>query len=169
VKRIPHISAMTIFAAACTFVLVLIGSPSIVLAADKATAPAQTPAPAVASAPEKVGAYEYTGIDRRDPFAPLVSKRDSSRGKGLSPLESYDVSEMKIIAILWEKNKYFAVVSLPDGKSYNVTDGVKVGSHSGVVAKIAKDTVVIRERIRDASGVMSPRDTVLRLRGEEEE
>jgi len=37
------------------------------------------------------------------------------------------------------------------------------------VAKIAKDTVVIRERTRDASGVVSPRDTVLRLRGEEEE
>ncbi|HMK61612.1 MAG TPA: pilus assembly protein PilP [Dissulfurispiraceae bacterium] len=168
-RRIPYISAITILGFACIVIISITYAASIANAADQAGAASQAPAPAVAAVPEKVGAYEYTGLDRRDPFAPLVSKRESGREKGSSPLESYDVSEMKIIAILWEKNKYFAVVSLPDGKSYNVNDGVKVGSHSGVVAKITKDTVVIRERMRDATGVMSPRDTVLRLRGEEEE
>jgi len=49
-----------------------------------------------------------------------------------------------------------------------VSDGAKVGNSCGVISRLTKDTVVIRERIRDASGVMSPRDTVLRLRGEEE-
>jgi Tfp pilus assembly protein PilP len=131
--------------------------------------PANTPAAVISESVQKSGAYEYTGLDRRDPFAPLVSKRERGREKGVSPLESYEITEMKIIAILWDKKKYFAVVSLPDGKSYNVTDGVKAGSHGGIISKITKDTVVIRERIRDASGVMSPRDTVLRLRGEEEE
>jgi hypothetical protein len=38
-----------------------------------------------------------------------------------------------------------------------------------VVIKIVKDNVVVKERVRDARGVMSPRDIVLRLRGEEEE
>jgi Tfp pilus assembly protein PilP len=114
------------------------------------------------------GVYEYTGLDRRDPFTPLVSKREA-RGKGITPLESYDISEMKIIAILWDRNKHFAVISLPDGKSYNVSAGTKVGGHGGVINSITKDTVVITERIKDASGVMSPRNTVLRLRGEEEE
>ncbi|MGO9379761.1 MAG: pilus assembly protein PilP [Dissulfurispiraceae bacterium] len=132
-----------------------------------ASAPATVPSAAVSESTQTSGAYEYSGFDRRDPFAPLVSKREGA--KGVSPLESYDVTEMKIIAVLWDKKKHFAVISLPDGKSYNVTDGDKVGSHGGVITKITKDTVVIRERIRDASGVMSPRDTVLRLRGEEEE
>ena len=127
------------------------------------------PTNAVSGSAQMGGAYEYTGLDRRDPFAPLVSKREAGRDKGVTPLESYDITEMKIIAVLWDKNKYFAVVSLPDGKSYNVTAGAKVGTHGGVISRITKDTVVIRERIRDASGVMSPRDTVLRLRGEEEE
>ena len=131
--------------------------------------PAGVPTNVVSGNAQMSGAYEYTGLDRRDPFAPLVSKREAGRDKGVTPLESYDITEMKIIAILWDKNKYFAVVSLPDGKSYNVTDAAKVGTHGGVISKITKDTVVIRERIRDASGVMSPRDTVLRLRGEEEE
>jgi Tfp pilus assembly protein PilP len=131
--------------------------------------PTVAPAAAVSESAQNGGAYEYTGLDRRDPFAPLVSKREAGRGKGVTPLESYDITEMKIIAVLLDKKKYFAVVSLPDGKSYNVTDGAKVGAHGGVISRITKDTVVIRERIRDASGVMSPRDTVLRLRGEEEE
>lgn len=120
------------------------------------------------SAP-KEGAYEYSGLDRRDPFAPLVSKREGGREKGVSPLESYEVAEIKVIAILWAKNKYYAVFSLPDGKSYTVTDGNKVGTHNGVITKIVKDSVVIKERVRDVRGVMSPRDIVLRLRGEEEE
>jgi Tfp pilus assembly protein PilP len=120
------------------------------------------------SAP-KDGAYEYSGLDRRDPFAPLVSKREGGREKGVSPLESYEVAEIKVIAILWAKNKYYAVFSLPDGKSYTVTDGNKVGTHNGVITKIVKDSVVIKERVRDVRGVMSPRDIVLRLRGEEEE
>jgi len=121
-----------------------------------------------ANAP-KDGAYEYSGLDRRDPFAPLVSKREGGRQKGVSPLETYEVAEMKVIAILWAKNKYYAVFALPDGKSYTVTDGTKVGTHNGVISKIVKDSVVIKERVRDARGVLSPRDIVLRLRGEEEE
>jgi Tfp pilus assembly protein PilP len=124
---------------------------------------------APAGSAQTSGAYEYSGLDRRDPFAPLVSKREGGREKGVSPLETYEVAEMKVIAILWAKNKYYAVFSLPDGKSYTVADGTKVGTHNGVIAKIVKDSVVIKERVRDARGVMSPRDIVLRLRGEEEE
>jgi Tfp pilus assembly protein PilP len=129
--------------------------------------------PEVASAPapvlQKEGAYEYSGLDRRDPFAPLISKRESGKQKNIAPLETYDVNEIKIIAILWAKNKYYAVFSLPDGKSYTVSEGTKVGTRNGAVSKILKDQVVVKERVRDARGGMSPRDTVLRLRGEEEE
>lgn len=166
--RNAHISAMMFIAAACFFCS--LGVSAIIVAQAADPAPASNPAPAAAASAgsEKSGAYEYTGLDRRDPFAPLVSKREG-REKGVTPLESYDITEMKIIAILWDKKRHYAVISLPDGKSYNIIEGTKVGSHGGVISKITKDTVVIRERIRDASGVMSPRDTVLRLRGEEEE
>ncbi len=129
--------------------------------------PVITPAPAAPAAKE--GVYEYSGLDRRDPFAPLISKREAGKQKNVAPLETYEVNEIKVIAILWSKNRYYAVFSLPDGKSYSVNEGARVGTHNGTVTKIAKDRVVIRERVRDARGAMSPRDTVLRLRGEEEE
>ena len=126
-------------------------------------------APTAESGQHKDGSYEYGGLARRDPFAPLVSKREAGKDKGISPLETYDVNEIKVIAILWAKTKYYAVLSLPDGKAYTVTDGIKVGTRNGVISKIVKDSMVIKERVRDARGVMNPRDTVLRLRGEEEE
>ncbi len=118
---------------------------------------------------QQEGAYDYSGLNRRDPFAPLISKRESGRDKGIGPLEAYDVNEIKLIAILSSKNRYYAVFSLPDGKSYSVNEGTKVGTRNGVVSKIIRDRVVITERVRDARGDMVPRDTVLRLRGEEEE
>mgnify|MGYP002335949801 CR=1 FL=1 len=117
----------------------------------------------------KTGAgVEYTAGTRRDPFVPLIVKAET-KPKGLIPIESYEVSEFKLIAILWDKTKYYAVITLPDGKSYTIKEGVKLGLHGGKVYKIIKDSVIIREQIRDYRGVLSPKDTVLKLRREEEQ
>jgi Tfp pilus assembly protein PilP len=135
--------------------------------------PAATQAPANAvpqaeSAKKVDSFYEYTGMGRRDPFTSLIQTKGASKGKGISALESYDTSEMKLIAILWDKTRYYAVVSLPDGKSYTVYEKVKVGTSSGVIKKITKDSMVISERVRDARGRINPKDRVLKLRSEEE-
>lgn len=110
--------------------------------------------------------YEYTAGARRDPFMPLVVRAEA-KPKGLMPIESYEVSEFKLIAVLWDKTKYYAVVTLPDGKSYTIREGVKLGLHGGKVHKITKDSVIIREQVRDYKGVLSPKDTILKLRREE--
>jgi Tfp pilus assembly protein PilP len=112
--------------------------------------------------------YEYTAGAKRDPFMPLVFKAEAKPQKGLIPIESYEVSEFKLIAVLWDKTKYYAVITLPDGKSYTIKEGVKLGLHGGHVYKITKDSVIIRERVRDYRGVLSPKDTILKLRREEE-
>jgi Tfp pilus assembly protein PilP len=112
--------------------------------------------------------YEYTSVGRRDPFTSLIQKKTSDKEKGATALESYESADMKLIAVLWEKNRYYAVVSLPDGKSYTVFEGVKVGKSSGIIKKINKDTMIIAERVKDARGRISPKERVLKLRTEEE-
>lgn len=112
--------------------------------------------------------YRYTAGSRRDPFIPLIVRADTKQKKGLVPIESYEVSEFKLIAILWDKTKYYAVITLPDGKSYTIRKGMKLGLHGGKVYKITKDSVIIRENVRDYRGVLSPKDTILKLRREEE-
>ena len=115
-----------------------------------------------------LNSYEYTASGRRDPFMPLIAKRDEIKPKkGAIPLESFDVLEFKLIGILWNK-VYYAVVTLPDGKSYNLREGIRVGLHGGKVNKITKDSVIIRENIRDYRGVLVSKDTILKLRKEEE-
>ena len=120
--------------------------------------------PDVIDTTKQVVAYEYSARGRKDPFSPLVMKAETGKKKGLIPLENYEVSEFKLIAILWDKTGYFAVITLPDGKSYTIREGVKLGLHGGKVYKITKDSVIIREDIRDYRGVLRPKDTQLKLR-----
>jgi Tfp pilus assembly protein PilP len=115
-------------------------------------------------------AYEYNSKGRRDPFATLIQKTaaPSERKKGPNQLENYDLTEFKVTGILWSKSEYYAVVSAPDGKSYILNEGKKVGLHGGKVYKIVKDSVIVREFLKDYRGSDKPRDTVLKLRREEE-
>ncbi len=58
-------------------------------------------------APEEV-VYDAKG--KRDPFLSLIeiTKQKPMKKKGASPFESYDIEEIKLLAIAWAKNKYYA-------------------------------------------------------------
>lgn len=115
--------------------------------------------------------YTYEAKGRRDPFLSLVtvSKQKLTRKKGASPVESYGVDVIEVIAIARDKEKYYALITLPDKKSYTITEGMTLGLHGGRVQKITKDMVVIREYIKNYRGDIKPKDSVLKLRKEEGE
>ena len=119
------------------------------------------------SPPEEV-AYDARG--RRDPFLPLVqlSKEKPKKKAGASPIESYGIDELNLLAIAWDKDKYYALVMLPDRKTYTITEGMALGLQGGKVEKITNNTVLIREYIKDYKGDIKPRDSILKLhKGEE--
>jgi Tfp pilus assembly protein PilP len=114
--------------------------------------------------------YLYDSKGRRDPFLSLVaeSKQKPGRKIGVAPIESFGVEEINLLAIAWDKNKYYALIMLPDRKAYTITEGTILGLQGGKVQKITEDLVIIREYIKDYKGVIIPKDTVLRLhKGEE--
>jgi len=113
--------------------------------------------------------YLYDAKGKRDPFLSLVTKTKPEIVKGASPYESYSVQEIILIAIAWDDQKYYAMITLPDKKSYTITEGMKLGLHGGKVEKITKDRMLIREYIKDYRGDIKPKDTILKLRKEEEE
>jgi len=137
-------------------------------AQDKAGQAGQETVAASPESQKKSAAFEYTGVSRRDPFTSLIQPKKVGKIKGATPLQSYDAADMQVIAILWMNNKYSAVLSMPDRKSYTVYEGVKVGLNSGFIKKIKKDSVVIADRVKDARGKYSPIERVLKLRMEEE-
>lgn len=166
-----------------------VNSPSLLQA--PAPQPAQAPQPAKAEQPGRapepkrpappdakqqaqpatavaVGVYEYNPKGKRDPFMTLIVKSEPERKKGFTPVENYDVVEFRLIAVLWDNAQYYAVITLPDGKSYTIKEGTKLGLHGGKVFRITKSSVVIREQLRDQRGTVKPKDTILKLRREEE-
>lgn len=121
--------------------------------------------------------YEYTSENRRDPFLSIIeasklkkeAERAKKKKKGLAPLEDYDLSQFNLIAIVWERNSYYALVGLPDKKFYTITKNTNVGIHGGKVRDITPKTVVVREMLPDYKGEIKPKDTIMRLREEEGE
>jgi type IV pilus assembly protein PilP len=115
--------------------------------------------------------YMYDPKGKRDPFLSLVMalKKRPERKKGVSPFESYSVDEISLLAIAWDNQKHYALIMLPDKKSYTITEGMTLGLNGGKVQKITNDKVMIREYVRDYKGNLKPKDSILRLRKEEVE
>jgi type IV pilus assembly protein PilP len=141
-------------------------------AAGKPAAKAAAPAAVQAEGPKvEKEVYVYDPKGRRDPFLSLmpVVQTKTERKTGGSPVEHYDVEDLKIIAIVWDSQQYYAVVTLPDNKSYTVRKGMTLGLNNGKIIGITKDTVLIKEQIKDYKGQLKTKDTILRLRKEEGE
>jgi len=109
--------------------------------------------------------YEYNPRGRRDPFLSLLATAEAkpARKKGASPVESYDINELRLLAIAWDKDRPYALIRLPDNKTYTIVEGTAVGLRGGKVARITPDAVLIREYIEDYRGDIKPRDTILKL------
>jgi len=76
--------------------------------------------------------YPYDPKGRRDPFKSLVTFAvKTKKKKGLSPLENFDVEEIKLIAIAWDNQQYYALITLPDNKSFTITKGAILGTYDG--------------------------------------
>jgi Tfp pilus assembly protein PilP len=165
---------ITAFILAVSAVVVIAGcsgknqpAPKPAVSKPKAPAAATT---ATAKPQEKVEqeVYVYDAKGRRDPFMSLVAvaKRKPDVKKKANPIENYDVSEIKLSAIVWDRQQSYALITLPDNKSYTIRKGMTLGLYGGKVQDIARDNVLIREQIKDYRGRLKTKDTLLKLRNE---
>jgi Tfp pilus assembly protein PilP len=120
--------------------------------------------------PDEKGDFVYDSGGRRDPFIPLIDlSRGKRAGKKKSPLvlgtlESYDVPDFEVIAII-EKGKkgFYALLLAPDNKSFVVTEGVVIGLNGGKITDIKRDKIIVVEEIEDFKGDILPRQVTLEL------
>lgn len=130
-------------------------------------------APKAEEKKDKFEAYLYDPKGRRDPFLSIIeaTKKEQEAEKkkrGLKPSESYDIADIKVLAIAWDKKGYYAMIELPDKKYFTLKEGMTIGLHDGKVTKINSTSVLIREFIKNYKGEVQPKDTILQLRKEEE-
>jgi Tfp pilus assembly protein PilP len=132
-------------------------------AAKAAAPPAETKAPTPEAPP-----YIYEVKGRRDPFRPLVAprvevKKPRQPATGLVGLE---VTELKLVGIIWERRGYFALVEAPNGKGYVLRLNDTVGEDARVT-KITPQGVTFE--VKDAPAVQQAQARAMELRLRKEE
>lgn len=98
--------------------------------------------------------YRYVPEGKRDPFVPptIAPRRVVDESVPLTPLQKVDLNQLRLMIVLVGKGEPRAMVQAPDGKSYILKRGTKVGKNDGVVKEINKEAVVIEEKYIDFSG-----------------
>jgi len=110
--------------------------------------------------------YVYDPKGKRDPFVPFLAVQEPVKPKGRvprTPLQRYDLSQLKLVAILVGGKGGRAMVEDSEGKGYIIKKGTYVGKNYGRVKAILPDRVIIVERYRDYTGKIKTREVVLRL------
>jgi type IV pilus assembly protein PilP len=97
--------------------------------------------------------YSYNPIGKPDPFKPFIqlASREGLR-KAATPLQKFDVSQLKLVAIVSTSYGNVALVEDATGKGYVLKKGTWIGKNDGKVTKILKDKVIVEEVYQDIFG-----------------
>jgi|GEM_PF-5764022 len=94
-------------------------------------------------------------VNLRDPFkrpATLVIQQKETKVLAKTFLESFQLSEIKVVGIFTWPNNARAMVLDPQGGSHFVKKGTNIGTHEGEVIEILDDRVRVREKLPNALG-----------------
>jgi type IV pilus assembly protein PilP len=124
-----------------------------------ARAGAQPPAQVAARAPVDADLpYDATG--RRDPFRPPRAQQDAGE---ITPLQRFDLGQLKLVAIIYDTQTPRAVVEDESGLGYIVKIGTPIGTNNGAVRAIEKGRVLVREQGEDLYGETQSSEVVMEL------
>jgi len=116
-------------------------------AAQAPTSPVGAPAPAQEGISVALE-YRYDPIGKPDPFEPFDFTRIGVFIP-TSPLQQFELSQLKLVGIIWGIPDARALVEDPVGKGYIVQRGTKVGKNDGTVIRILADELVVLEKYED--------------------
>jgi type IV pilus assembly protein PilP len=121
--------------------------------------------------PDKKEEYSYNPIGKPDPFKPFVQLISGRKGSGtapLTPLQKYDISQLKLVAIISSPGGNIALVEDVAGKGYFLKKGTWIGKNDGKVTKIFKDKVIVEEVYQDIFGQTKTNEVSILLHKVEE-
>jgi type IV pilus assembly protein PilP len=144
-------------------------APAPVPVASRPAAVAAAPTLAAAPESERVepqASYSYNPVGKPDPFRnPLNDICCELPPPSLcnEPLCRYELEQLKLSGVISGLANPVAVVESPQGKSYSIYQGSKVGRNGGVVKQVLRDSLVVAEAIQDDQGRTSVHETILRM------
>lgn len=115
--------------------------------------------------PESPAAPDKMKDSHRDPFRPMTlrAKINKAPRENLSPLERYELSQLKLVGIVWDIKEPRAMVEDGGGLGYVVKVGTPIGNNDGKVKAIHRNEVVVEEFYSDDYGARRKRDVGIKL------
>jgi Tfp pilus assembly protein PilP len=113
---------------------------------------------------------EYQVIGVRDPFQPFAGINPGEKGqggdKGPDALQRISISEVYVVGVILSKQNR-ALIQDSSGMGYIITEGTLLGENNGIVTKVAKEGITIKQHFKDYMGRITTREVVLALKKEE--
>lgn len=122
---------------------------------QKVAAPAMVDEITAAVSAEPEHRYVYDPVGRRDPFEPLLviaRQALNTPDEPLTPLQTYEIAQFRLIGVIVGKGESRAMVVAPDGKSYILQRNIKIGKNGGKVTEVQRDMVIVEEKFEDFAG-----------------
>jgi type IV pilus assembly protein PilP len=117
---------------------------------------------------EQPEAPRFSGNGKRDPFRPATLKSEtvSRPRENLSPLQRFDLGQLKLIGVVWGIEEPRAMIEDSSGLGYVVKIGTAIGVNEGRVTAIRRNEIVVEESYHDFHGSKKKRDVSMRLSAE---
>lgn len=103
--------------------------------------------------------------DSRDPFRPATLRKKvvTRPRENLSPLERFELNQLKIVGIVWDMKEPRAMVEDAAGLGYTIKVGAPIGANDGVVKAIHRNEIIIEEFYVDVYGARKKREVSMKL------
>jgi Tfp pilus assembly protein PilP len=115
--------------------------------------------------------YAYAALGKRDPFMnPFeIPKVYPPIPPNAKPFETVPIEQISLKAVVWNQKGYRAMVVTPDGRSFTVKAGDRIGDKLGVITKVTSDRIYVTEKIKDILGDVETKKTIMQLHHKEAE
>jgi type IV pilus assembly protein PilP len=127
----------------------------------------QPPAATATSSTGEAQAYAYDPAGKTDPFKSFILEQEEMaekvQRKPRTYLETLDLSQLELIAIITGPQGNYAMVRDSKGVGHVIVKGTAVGNNGGVVDKITDREVLIREEYLDFRGTTQFKDVSKKL------
>jgi type IV pilus assembly protein PilP len=111
--------------------------------------------------------YFYDPSGKTDPFKSFIAEQEEvaekQKRKPRTYLETLDLSQLELIAIIVGPQGNYAMVRDSKGTGHVITKGTAIGTDGGVVDNITDREVVIKEEYKDFKGTLKQKEIKKKL------
>lgn len=139
------------------------------VAPKKPQAKTKSEEPGIPKLAEPTGPPRYSSAGKRDPFRPFALKARGAAPRSredLTPLEKFELGQLKLVGIVWDIKEPRAMVEDSLGLGYIVKVGTPIGPNEGKVKAINPGEILIEEIYTDFFGARKPREVPMKLPGD---